>query len=293
MKTLESIPNRTYKATIFAMLFEDKEHLLELYNAISGKHYTNPEMLEINTLENAIYMAMRNDISFLIDARLSLYEHQSTYSPNLPLRFLLYISALYSSMTREANLYGTKPIELPPPRFVIFYNGKVEQPDRQILKLSDLYTIKEECSLELEAVMLNVNSGHNKELMEMSHTLWEYAEYTARVREYAEVMELEEAVERAIEECIQEGILKEFLEKNRAEAKNMSIFEYDQEKHIKQEREEAWEEGRKEGKKAGERDMLLKLAEKKLRKGKTIAEIAEELEESEKTIKEILESRKG
>ena len=293
MKTLDSIPNRTYKATIFAMLFEDKEHLLELYNAISGKHYTNPEMLEINTLENAIYMAMRNDISFLIDARLSLYEHQSTYSPNLPLRFLLYISALYSSMTREANLYGTKPIELPPPRFVIFYNGKVEQPDRQILKLSDLYTIKEECSLELEAVMLNVNSGHNKELMEMSHTLWEYAEYTARVREYAEVMELEEAVERAIEECIQEGILKEFLEKNRAEAKNMSIFKYDQERHIKQEREEAWEEGRKEGKKAGERDMLLKLAEKKLRKGKTIAEIAEELEESEKTIKEILESRKG
>lgn len=293
MKILDSIPNRTCKATIFAMLFEDKEHLLELYNAISGKHYTNPEMLEINTLENAIYMAMRNDISFLIDARLSLYEHQSTYSPNLPLRFLLYISALYSSMTREANLYGTKPIELPPPRFVIFYNGKVEQPDRQILKLSDLYTIKEECSLELEAVMLNVNSGHNKELMEMSHTLWEYAEYTARVREYAEVMELEEAVERAIEECIQEGILKEFLEKNRAEAKNMSIFEYDQEKHIKQEREEAWEEGRKEGKKAGERDMLLKLAEKKLRKGKTIAEIAEELEESEKTIKEILESRKG
>lgn len=216
---------------------------------------------------------------------LSLYEHQSTYSPNLPLRFLLYISALYSSMTKDANLYGTKAIELPPPRFVIFYNGKEEQPDRQILKLSDLYTINEECSLELEAVMLNVNSGHNKELMEMSHTLWEYAEYTARVREYTETMELEEAVERAIEECIQEGILKEFLEKNRAEAKNMSIFEYDQERHIKQEREEAWEEGRK----AGKRDMLWKLAEKKLKKGKTITEIAEELEE---TIKEILDSRK-
>lgn len=288
MKTLNNIPNRTYKATIFAMLFEDKEHLLELYNAVSGKHYTNPEMLEINTLENAIYMAIRNDISFLIDARLSLYEHQSTYSPNLPLRFLLYISALYSSMTKDANLYGTKAIELPPPRFVIFYNGKDEQPDRQILKLSDLYTINEECSLELEAVMLNVNSGHNKELMEMSHTLWEYAEYTARVWEYTETMELEEAVERAIEECIQEGILKEFLEKNRAEAKNMSIFEYDQERHIKQEREEAWEEGRK----AGKRDMLWKLAEKKLRKGKTITEIAEELEESEETIKEILDSRK-
>lgn len=252
-------------------------------------------MLEINTLENAIYMAMRNDISFLIDARLSLYEHQSTYSPNLPFRFLLYISALYSSMTKDDNLYGTKAIELPPPRFVIFYNGREEQPDRQILKLSDLYTIKEECSLELEAVMLNVNSGHNKELMKMSHTLWEYAEYTARVREYTEMMELEDAVERAIEECIQEGILKEFLEKNRAEAKSMSIFEYDQERHIKQEREDAWEEGRKEGIKTGiktgERDMLLKLAEKKLQKGKTISQIADELEESEEFIKEILENK--
>ena len=69
METVKSTPNRVYKATIFAMRFEDKEHLVELYNAVSGKQYTNPEMLEINTLENAIYMAMRNDISFLIDAR--------------------------------------------------------------------------------------------------------------------------------------------------------------------------------------------------------------------------------
>ena len=110
----------------------------------------------------------------------------------------------------------------------MFYNGLEEQPDRKILRLSDLYTIKEEYSLELKAVMLNVNSGHNKELMKMSHTLWEYAEYTARVRKHAEEMELAEAVERAIEECIKEGILKEFLEKNRVEAKSMSIFEYDQ-----------------------------------------------------------------
>lgn len=154
--------------------------------------------------------------------------------------------------------------------------------------MSDLYTIKEECSLELEAVMLNVNSGHNKELMKMSHTLWEYAEYTARVRKYAEEMKLEDAVERAIEECIRDGILKEFLEKNRAEAKNMSIFEYDQEKHMQQEREEAWEEGRTQG----ERDMLCKLVEKKLNKGKTIAQIAEELEESEAVIKEILRDKR-
>ena len=87
--------NRTFKSTLFIMLFEDRKNLLELYNAITGKHYADPELLEINTLENAIYMSMKNDVSFLIDGRLSLYEHQSTKNPNLPLRFLLYISHLF------------------------------------------------------------------------------------------------------------------------------------------------------------------------------------------------------
>ena len=107
--------NRTFKSTVFIMLFEDKDNLLELYNAMTGKHYTDPELLEINTLENAIYMTMKNDISFLIDGRLSLYEHQSTYNPNLPLRFLLYISKVYAGMTKDANLYGTKTVKIPAP----------------------------------------------------------------------------------------------------------------------------------------------------------------------------------
>ena len=130
--------NRTYKSTIFIMLFEDRNNLLELYNAMSGKHYTDPKLLEINTLENAIYMSIKNDIAFLIDGRLSLYEHQSTYSPNLPLRFLLYISHLYSRMTKDSNLYGTKAVKIPAPEFIIFYNGRDELPERQILKLSNM-----------------------------------------------------------------------------------------------------------------------------------------------------------
>ena len=93
---MENTPNRLYKSHLFVMIFEDKEKLLELYNAVSGSDYRDSGLLEINTLENAIYMSMKNDISFLIDARLSLYEHQSTYSPNLPLRFLFYLSDLYS-----------------------------------------------------------------------------------------------------------------------------------------------------------------------------------------------------
>ena len=134
--------NRTFKSTVFIMLFEDRKNLLELYNAITGKDYADPELLEINTLENAIYMTMKNDLSFLIDGRLSLYEHQSTKNPNLPLRFLLYISRLYSKIIRDANLYGEKIVQIPAPEFIIFYNGKEKMPERQILKLSDMYTVK-------------------------------------------------------------------------------------------------------------------------------------------------------
>ena len=265
---MERKTNRLYKSRLFVMIFEDKKNLLELYNAVSGKNYTDPELLEINTLENAIYMSIKNDLSFLIDARLSLYEHQSTYSPNLPLRFLLYLADLLSGLTRNANLYGRKRVIIPPPGFIIFYNGEEEQPDRKILKLSDLYGAEEkEHRLELEVLMLNINTGHNPELMKASHTLREYAEYTGRVRKYAREMPIAEAVEQAITECIREGILKDFLEKNQAEAKKMSIYEYDQEKHLRQEREDAWEDGLAEG----ERIKLKELIRKKLAKGKSVS----------------------
>ena len=116
--------------------------------------------------------------------------------------------------------------------------------------------------------------------MKTCHTLWEYAEYTGRVREYAKKEGIAGAVEKAINECIQEGILKEFLEKNRAEAKNVSIYEYDQEKHLRQEREAAWEEG--------EERKLKEQIQKKLSKGKSVPEIAEALEEEEGEIQRLI-----
>ena len=236
--------NRMYKSRIFAMLFSDRNELLKLYNAINGTSYDDPDLLQVNTLENAVYMSMQNDVSFIIDMRLNLYEHQSTYSPNLPVRYLLYVADVYSDYTKDMNLYGTKAVKLPTPRFVIFYNGQAEQPDRKELKLSELFSILDaDPSLELKAVMLNINKGHNRKLMETCRTLQEYAEYTFRVREYAAEMPLDLAVEQAITECISEGILADFLRKNRAEAKKVSIYEYDEERHMRQTREEGMEEG--------------------------------------------------
>ena len=309
-QTTESQVNRLYKSRIFAMLYQDKKELLDLYNAISGKHYEDPELLEINTLENAIYMTMRNDLSFLIDFRLSLYEHQSTYSPNLPLRDLFYISDLYSGMVKDENLYGIKLVQIPAPQFVIFYNGMKEMPDRTVLRLSDAYSVKEENpALELTAVMLNINRGHNEKLKGLCKSLKDYSEYTARVREYADTMPISEAVEQAICECIQEGILAEFLKQNRAEAKQVSIYEYDEEKHMRQERETFWEDGwaagreegiregeergrefgRKEGRQEGKLDLLKDLIQKKLSKGKSTGVIAEELEIEEALVSELVQ----
>ena len=266
--------NRTYKSRIFAMLFSDRNELLKLYNAINGTSYDDPDLLQINTLENAVYMSMQNDVSFIIELGLNLYEHQSTHSPNLPVRYLLYVADVYSDYTKDMNLYGTKAVKLPTPKFVIFYNGQAEQPDRKELKLSELFTVPEEApSLELKAVMLNINKGHNRKLMETCKTLHDYAEYTSRVREYAAEISLDEAVERAITECISEDILADFLRKNRAEAKKVSIYEYDEERHMRQTREEGVEEGYTKGINQGIEQTAVNLIKARLLTDEQIKEV--------------------
>lgn len=245
-----SLPvNRIYKDRLYKMIFNDKSELLKLYNAINGTHYDDPAMLTITTLDNAIYMTMENDLSFIIDMRLALYEQQSTVNPNLPLRFLMYITDIYSAYTKDMNIYGSKKVQIPLPSFVIFYNGVKSQPDRTEFLLSKLFhPTTDQPALELKAVMLNINKGHNQELMNACHTLRDYSEYVARIRTYSAEMPLTDAVEKAITECIHENILRDFLLKNRAEAKAMSIYEYDEEKTLRMFREEGYEDGERNGK---------------------------------------------
>lgn len=245
-----SLPiNRIYKDRLYKMIFNDKSELLKLYNAINGTHYDDPAMLTITTLDNAIYMTMENDLSFIIDMRLALYEQQSTVNPNLPLRSLMYITDIYSAYTKDMNIYGSKKVQIPLPSFVIFYNGVKSQPDRTEFLLSELFhPTTDQPALELKAVMLNINKGHNQELMNACHTLRDYSEYVARIRTYSAEMPLTDAVEKAITECIHENILRDFLLKNRAEAKAMSIYEYDEEKTLRMFREEGYEDGERNGK---------------------------------------------
>lgn len=203
--------NRQYKDRLFKLIFKEKEDLLQLYNAVNNTNYDNPEDIEVNTLEDVVYMGMKNDISFLITDVLNLYEHQSTFNPNLPLRGMLYFASLYRKIVGNRNdLYSGKIIELPYPQFVVFYNGTQNEPERQELKLSDAFpewSKKENASLECRAVVLNINLGYNMVIMEKCKKLKEYAQFIAKVREYLDKGDtIEIAINKAIEECIEEGV---------------------------------------------------------------------------------------
>lgn len=251
-KTSFPLVNRNYKDTVFRMLFSDRKNLLSLYNAVNQKHYTNPEDLEIVTLENAIYMGMKNDLAFIIDTNLYLYEHQSTYNPNMPLRDLFYISNEYQKLLDKKSLYSSSLQKIPAPNFIELYNGTDTLSDFSEHRLSSAFeNLSGEPKLELIVTVLNINEGHNALLMEHCQTLKEYSQYVAKVRKYAAGMPLDQAVKYAVDECIKENILADFLRKNRAEVISMSIFEYDKEEEEKKLRKAEYEAGVEAGEKSG------------------------------------------
>ena len=255
--------NRKYKDTVFRMLFSDRNNLLSLYNAVNGSNYEDPDALEIVTLENAVYMGMKNDLAFIINTNLFLYEHQSTYNPNMPLRDLFYISGEYQKLVDKKSLYSSILQKIPAPQFIVFYNGTEKKKDSWVNHLSEAFkNLSGNPKLELEVLTLNINEGHNPELMEQCQTLREYAQYVACVRRYAKEFELNKAVKLAVDECIRNNILSEFLRANKSEVISMSIFEYDKEEEERKLRKAEYEAGvaagMKDGMKAGVADGISK-----------------------------------
>ncbi len=227
---------RHVKDRLFRFLFEkDNEALLQLYNALNGTDYQDVSELQVVTIENAVYVVMKNDLAFVITGTLNLYEHQSTYNPNMPVRFLIYIAEEYQKLVEQAeeSIYGAKQISLPTPQCIVFYNGELEASEEQILRLSDAFENKEkEFDVELKVRMLNINYGHNRELMEKCRVLEEYAEFVSHTRRYiAEGQTTQDALNMAISYCINQGILSDFLKKYRAEVLGMILEEFDVDKY--------------------------------------------------------------
>ena len=260
--------NSQYKDSVFSFLFSDPKVLRELYSAIEGVIVPPDIPVEINTLSDVLYMDQVNDISFTIGSRLVvLIEHQSTINRNMPLRLLLYIARIYEKIIFRKKLYNTKLEKIPTPEFIVLYNGKASYPDHAELKLSEAFINADDLRrgnifpLELAVQVYNINHGRNPKLLEKCETLNGYSFFINKVREYYKELSSEnekdkealknEAMKKAIEYCINHGILKEFLETHSSEVFNMLLTEWNTEEAIVIRSEEAFEDGREK-----EREMI-------------------------------------
>ena len=298
--------NRKYKDSVFKKLFGEKQKLAEVYNAIAGTKYAAGD-IEIVTLENIIFIGRENDIAFTAGGRLIvLIEHQSTVNPNMPLRCLLYIAREYQTMGDNEAMYSKRLVQIMAPEFVVLYNGTEDYAEKTELKLSDAFMNKA-AGLEVKVKVYNVNKGYNPKIMGKSGTLAGYAEFVAKARANMENgLEQAAALEKAVKECINDNILKEFLltygsdvinmlnmEWNLADALRVSHkdgliegIEKGMEKGIEKGIEKGMEKGIEKGIEKGELKRNMKLIEKMVRRGDSIDEIADFLEITIEEVKE-------
>ena len=260
-----------HKDTVFCLLYKDKNNLLDLYNGMNGTSYTDTEGLMVTTLKNGIYVKYKNDASFVFGQDLYMFEQQSTKNPNMPLRYLHYLSDVYRGMYSNKDLYRSG-LKIPSPHFITFYNGTAKAPEVEYLRLSDMFEKKDKetgigCgegesgvgsetkpinaidSLELIVQVLNINSGNNSGLLEKCKSLKDYMTFVNKVRhkKNEEKKDIETAVNEAIDECIQENVLSDFFRKNRSEVVGVSIYEYDEEGHMEILKEEQYQRGIADG----------------------------------------------
>lgn len=291
--------NRKYKDRLFRFIFSDKGNLLQLYNAINDSHYNNPDDLVITTIDDVVYMGMKNNLSFIIDDIMSLYEHQSTYSPNLPLRGLFYFSAMYRNYIEpmKQKLYTDSPLRIPFPVYLVFYNGSMEEPERKEILLSDLFIQNGkglQPALECTALLLNINVGHNQELMEKCRILKEYAQFIHTIRSKISVgLPFQEAVETAVEDCISQNILSEILRKNKAEVIDMILTEYDENEFREFLKEDSWKKGHEagvqDGIKTGIREIIRTFTELQLPKEQLLEKLTNSFSLSVEEAEEYIE----
>lgn len=248
--------HRNYKDSLFRMIFQNKKELLSLYNAVNHSEYNNPDDLTIHMLEDVLYMGIKNDISFLIGDYLNLYEAQSTWNPNMPLRYIFYLAELYKGYVEENHLdiYSSTPLKLPTPRCIVFYNGVKKIEDVKQIRLSESFECLNQKAAELECVVtyININYGHNEEIMRQCRKLYEYSFLIDQIRiQIANGKQLETAVKHAVNYCVENGVLADFLEKHRAEVTNVILSEYNAQQHIENEKEISYRDGKAAGAREG------------------------------------------
>ena len=263
--------NRNYKDGIFRTLFNDKEKLLELYNALEGKNLGPETDIQIVTLDSVIYMDIKNDVAFTVDGKfIVVAEHQSSYCPNICVRMLSYIGRTYERLYSKASMYGTVPVKIAAPEFYVFYNGGKELPNEYTCRLSDNFVSPApENSAELVAKLINIRYNEGAEILKHSQTMKEYSLFIHYVYDgLAESLTLEEAAAAAIRRCMDEKILTDFLQKYGGEVTSMLFMEVTREEYGKAREHEGYERGIERGIAQGRESGLHEGKETGLREGK-------------------------
>lgn len=282
MDVIKTKENREIKNSVFIDLFcydrTAEQNVISLYNALHEEALPEGTRVEWLQLDNVIYMALRNDVAFEIDGKTMVFaEHQSTINENMPLRSFLYAGRAYERIVPERGRYRKKQMKLPNPEFYTFYNGREKYAKEKVLRLSDAYdkTVCDETMLELAVRVININLEEHHEILEKCPVLRQYSELMARIRQYQEDGE-PEAYTKAVKECIEQEILKEYLERKGSEVCNMLLGDYNYELDMEVQREEAAEEAHDK--------IILKI----YNNGKTASEIAELLGEPVEEVEKIL-----
>lgn len=250
-----NVISEQYKDRLFNFIFgreENKEWTLSLYNAVNGSDYDDSSLIKFNTLKDVLFMGMKNDTSFLMADIMSVYEHQSTFNPNMPLRLLQYVGDLYSGYIAEnkLNKYGKTLIKLPTPKLVVFYNGEGEAEDEIILKLSDAFEerVRDKADIEVKVRMINVNYGRNRKLLGNCKPLAEYSWFINEIRNnQKQGYTLEKAVDEALKCMPAEFLINEFLMIHKQEVQGMLDTEYNEAEVMELFKEDGRKEGREEG----------------------------------------------
>ena len=220
---LEQTPvkaTRNYKDSIFRKLFNNKAAIIDLYNALSGSDYPPDTYVKIVTLDNVIFGDRKNDLAFMIENRfIILIEMQSTVNPNMPLRFLVYIAKEFEKLFFSQQIYSSTLVKIPTPEIYVFYDGAKDIPLESELKLSDAFIAKcDKLYLELNVRVINVNYEKGAELLEKCRLLSDYSQlvHIAKMN-YQRTHDLDTAVSEAVTECMEKGILRNFLKENGGE----------------------------------------------------------------------------
>ena len=249
--------NKKYKDRLFRFIFGSEEHkdwTLALYNAVSNEKCDDPQLIHFNTMQNVVYLKMKNDISFTLKDELILWEHQSTYNPNMPYRFLAYVFGIFAGIVDADNNSQIWYIQigLPSPKFIVFYNGTDKDFDVETMKLSAAFPEKAEQNMELIVDVYNINAGKNPELLSKVQPLREYSWLVQRIRDHEkEGLKLETAVRWSLEEMPEEFVIKPFLMKEKASVMEMLWIEHDEKRELEKVGRGSYLQGKIDGKTEG------------------------------------------